>query len=119
MLKFLKKNKIYLLIILIILIISVFFYKNKSYETFNIGDASFFNNYIGSGPSGFILGTGNYPTLSGSQNDKISSINPKIHTVTAYEHSNYNGKSFTLQPNSGRVNVPSGFNDKISSIKVS
>ena len=62
------------------------------------------------------LGSFNYgsPGLSSNANDQISSFIINSGQWRFYEHANYRGASFVRGP--GRWNVPSNFNDRISSI---
>lgn len=53
--------------------------------------------------------------LSSNANDQISSVKINSGRWRFYEHANYKGASFVRGP--GRWNVPSNFNDRISSIE--
>jgi len=62
------------------------------------------------------LGSANYgwPRLSSNANDQISSVKVNSGQWRFYEHADYQGASFVL--GRGAWNVPSNFNDQISSI---
>lgn len=64
------------------------------------------------------LGSFNFGTrsLSSNANDQISSIYVRAGRWRFYEHPNYSGRVWTVTESGGR-NVPSWFNDRISSIR--
>jgi hypothetical protein len=55
-------------------------------------------------------------SLSSNANDKISSVRVGVGRWIFYEHANYGGRSWEA-PRGKLSNVPSWFNDKISSIR--
>lgn len=55
----------------------------------------------------------------GNWNDRISSVTVGSNlVVTFYEHTNYQGKSFAVVGPSRLNRMPSGWNDKVSSVKI-